>query len=210
MLACIATLQRAYGSSGSLSPGETLAAIDGRTTRGRSQRASEFAEKRYEASDLRRRAALDRDRILRLGARPTGSRLLTADSEGQGRPRSRGALEQYTCLESTRIEASRRSVVGAMFLLREENKGTEIDALFQRFAERFPDDPAVLNDHARRLIETGKEPALALQKAQRAVALQPESPDAHETLARALFANQRPADALEAVSKRSSSSHRRS
>lgn len=114
-----------------------------------------------------------------------------------------GALEQYLSVLRDYATSPRiaEAFGGALTLLREENRGKEIDALFQEFGDRFPDDPALLNDHARRILDSGGDSALALQKATRAIGLAPDSADYQATYSRALQAAHRPSDALEAVDK---------
>lgn len=116
---------------------------------------------------------------------------------------SSAALDHYMSVlrEFPRSPQVPEAFTGALVILREESRGQEIDALFQEFGDRFPDDPALLNDHARRLLESGGGTEVALQKATRAVALAQDSADYQATLSRALRASQRPMDALQAVHK---------
>jgi thioredoxin-like negative regulator of GroEL len=191
----------------SLQPGESLAAVDRRIdagerapdllirSAGRHYEAGDFdeAQKRYQEAI----AAAPSPSPLGADARLGAARILAMKGDAAG------ALQQYREVLRSYPDSNRRGegFVCALFLLREDKKTGEIDALYKEFGGRFPDDPAVLNDYARHLLETGGDPALALEKAARAVGLDPQSPDYEATRARALLAVKRPGEAMDAAMK---------
>src|SRR5262249_1329806 len=150
------------------------------------------AERHYEAGDFDTSQKRYQDAIAAAAApAPQGAdarmgvaRILAMKGD------SAGALVQYREVLRSYPDSKRLSeaFVGALFLLREEKKTQEIDALYKEFGGRFSDDPAALNDYARHLLETGGDTALALEKATRAASLDPQSPDYEATRARALLA----------------------
>jgi thioredoxin-like negative regulator of GroEL len=190
----------------SLQPEESLVAVDKRIDAGertpellirsaeRHYEAGEFdtAQKRYQEATTAAPAPAPSGADARMGL----ARILAMKGDAAG------ALAQYREVLRSYPDSKRLSeaFVGALFLLREDKKQAEIDALYKEFGGRFPDDPAALNDYARHLLESG-EPSLALEKATRAVSLDPQSPDYEATRARALLAVKRPQEALDAAMK---------
>lgn len=190
----------------SLTPGESLADLDARIEAGERSPALllRSGDKNFDASELdlaeqRYRAAAEAD--------PDGKAGIADDARiGLAKVRSYrndvpGALEQYRAVLRGYPDSDRlpEAFVGAISLLREENRLDDVDKMFSEFGDRFPDDPAVLNDHARRLLDAGKETPVALRKAARAVEVSPESADYRATLARAQLASGRGVEALETI-----------
>jgi len=191
-----------------LTPGDTMAAVDKKIEQG--ERTPELllrsAEQHFEANDFDAAARRYEQAIAAVPKDQTG---IVPDARiGLGRLKSTrgdeaGALEQYDSVLRSHPDSNRlaEAFVSALVILRDQDRGKEIDALFREFASRFPDDPAVLNDHARRILETGGDPAIALAKAARAASLSPDTADFPYTVARALMALKRPVDALESINK---------
>jgi len=188
-------------------PGESLAAVDKRIDAG--ERAPELlirsAERHYEAGDFDSAQKRYQDAITAAPApAPLGAdaRLGAARIQAM-KGDTAGALQQYREVLRSYPDSKRLSeaFVSALFLLRQDKKTQEIDALYKEFGGRFPDDPAALNDYARHLLDTGSDPALAVEKAARAVTLDPQSPDYEATRARALLAAKRPQEAMDAAMK---------
>jgi len=191
----------------SVKPGESLGAIDKRIDEGdrspellmrsadRHYEAGDFeiAEKRYKEAITAAPAPAPVGADARLGA----ARVLAMRGD------KAGALAQYREVLRSYPDSKRLSeaFVSALFILREDKKAEEIDALYKDYGGRFPDDPAALNDYARHLLERGAEPSLAVEKAARAVTLDPKSPDYEATRARALVAAGRPDEAMDAAMK---------
>jgi thioredoxin-like negative regulator of GroEL len=193
----------------SRTPGETLAAVDKRIANGDRTPALllHSGSRHFEAGEPDTAAARYQEAITvalaagqaeaavdgRLGL--AGVRSATGDPDA--------ALEQYRTVlkDSPGSKRLAEAFVGAIVLLREQDRGSEIDALFRDFAGRFPDDPAVLNDWARRILDARGDPGLAVAKAAKAVAISPATPDYQETLARALLAAKKPVEALDAVQR---------
>jgi len=192
----------------SRTPGQTLDKIDRRIEDG--ERTAELylrsAERHFEAGDFEKAT----ERYEQALAASAGSGPAAAVDARMGLARARsmtgdtdGAIAQYREILARYPSSARlqEAFVATLVLLREVERGSEIDALFREYAGRFPDDPAILNDHARRILETGGDAAVALQNARRATEISPDSADYHATLARALLASGRPADALEAAGR---------
>jgi thioredoxin-like negative regulator of GroEL len=192
-----------------LTPGDTLAAIDERIAKGNAppDLLLRSAQKHFEAGDFDT-AKKRYEQTLATVTDAKNVELVTDARLGLATVKSSlgdeaGALEQYR-LVLRNDQASRRlaeAFVGSLVILREGSRDAEIDALFKEFADRFPDDPAVLNDYARRLIETKGDLGLATRKAARAAALSPDSGDYHATYARALLQSGRSSEALAEVNR---------
>jgi thioredoxin-related protein len=114
---------------------------------------------------------------------------------------SAGALAQYRKVLRDYPSSDRvaEAFVGALAILRDEGGAEEIDKLFAEFGPRFPDDPAVLNDHAIQLLDTGRDVPLAMEKIKKAVSLAPGTADYVATLARAQLASGHASEALESI-----------
>lgn len=200
-------------------PGETLAALDARIAASGhgSPGAPDAPDATYPKLLLRSATghfeAGDSDRAAEGYARAIDAASAASDAEtivdariGLAALRAmRGedaeALVQYKAVLSGFPDSKRlaEAFVGAIVILRDQDRNAEIDALFTEYAGRFPDDPAVLNDHARRILDAKGDTTAAVAKATKAVSLSPRSGEYRETLARALLAAGKRPEALEAV-----------
>lgn len=192
----------------SLSPGETLAAIDARIDAGDHSPALllKSAEKRFDAFQLdaatkRFEEAATADRDGKAGVADDALIGLAHVKTSAGE--TAGALDRYRRLLRQYPTSDRLSeaFAGALAILEHEAHPAEIEALFTEFASRFPDDPAVLNDQASRALAAKKDTAPALKQARRAVELSPSSAEYRSTLARVLLASGEPERALEEIGR---------
>ena len=189
-----------------LTPGEGLTEIDARIEAGDRSPALllKSAEKHYDAFDLdeairRFKSAAGADPDGKAGILDDARLGLARASRSKGKPAE--ALEEYFAILRMKPASDRiaEAFAGALAILKEDNRKDGIDRLFDEFAGKFPDDPAVVNDQAKRALDKDKDPALAIKRARRAVELAPKSADCLETLARALLGAGKTAEALDAV-----------
>ncbi|MBX3181410.1 MAG: DnaJ domain-containing protein [Polyangiaceae bacterium] len=104
-------------------------------------------------------------------------------------------------LEYERVQAQAGASLAASYQSQaeyEERAGRFAEAAksYEKAARGRPGDASLLDHAAKCLIEAGTEPAKALDFARRAVVLGPTRSDFRTTFARALLANQQPAEAL--------------
>jgi tetratricopeptide (TPR) repeat protein len=188
-----------------LTPGEGQAEIDARIEAGDRSPALllKSAEKHYDAFDLdeairRFKSAAGADPDGKAGVLDDARLGLARASKSKGK--SAEALEEYYEILRMKPASDRmaEAFAGALAILKEQDRKDDIDRLFDEFAVKFPDDPAVVNDQAKRALKD-KDPALAVKRARHAVELAPKSADCLETLARSLLAAGKPSEALDAV-----------
>src|SRR5262249_17376089 len=158
-----------------LTPGETLAAIDARIDKGEATpalllrsasghfEANEFdvSMARYERAIAVATKAGDQDAIVDARIGLGNARSMHGDENG--------AMEQYRTAPKDFPQGKRigEAFVAAIVILQEQNRASDIDAFFRDYADRFPDDPAVLNDYARRILDQKGDVASAARKATR-------------------------------------------